>query len=121
MSSRPSAQEVVAALASRVEAYVKKKLVALGGIIIRSQLPQGWTFKIDQEEFSFEMDRQGNVKLISGALPHPDVRIVTSYDRLMANLNSATRGETPPAPLGVSFGSNRGRRAYYYVRRNIGI
>lgn len=121
MPTPPTAEEFVTSLAKKVESEVKKRLVGLGGFVIRSQLPQTWTFKIDQEAFSFQMDKQGNVKVSSGLLPEPDVRIETSYERLMINLRSGSPGESPPSTTGVSFGSNRGRRAYFYVRKNLKI
>jgi len=121
MQSRPSAQEILASLAKEVESRLKPRLVAMGGFVLRSQLPQLWTFKVDEEEISFSMDKQGSIALSKGLLPNPDVRIVTTYDRLVVALKSATPGETPPATQGVSFGSNKGRRAFFYVRKSLRI
>lgn len=121
MASRPSAEEVIASLSKQVEQLVRKRLVGVGGIVIRTHLPQTWTFEVDQEAFTFQMDRQGGVSVSRGTSPSPDVRVVTTYDRLMRTLRTGTPGETPPAAMGVTFGSNRGRPAYFYVRKHLRI
>lgn len=121
MAAGPSAEETMALLSRKVEHFVKQRLTALGGFVIRSQLPQTWTFKVDTEEFSFVMDRQGNVTRSRGLQPKADVRVVTTRERLVAHLGSATPGEALPSSIGVSFGTARGRRAYFYVRRNLRI
>ncbi len=121
MSDRPSAESVVTDLSKKVEHLVKARLVSLGGIVIRTQLPQTWTFQVDQEAFTFRMDRQGNITVSPGATPGADVRIVTTYERLMRTFHTGSPGETPPASMGITFGSNRGRRAYFYVRKSLKI
>lgn len=121
MAGRASAQYVIVALSKRVEAHLKSRLVTVGGIIIGTQLPQTWSFQVDAEAFSFVADKKGNVTVTLGLAPNADVVVTTTYDRLMAALNTGSPGETPPSPLGVKFGSNRGRRGYFYVRKNLKI
>jgi hypothetical protein len=117
----PSAQEIVTELAGRVENLLHKRLTGLGGAILRTQLPQTWSFQVDAEEFSFTADKWGKVTLAPGFLPHADVQVVTTLDRLQASLRSGTPGETPPAQQGITFGTTRGRRGYYFVRRQLRI
>lgn len=121
MQAHQNAYDVVTALARRVETHVKSKLVGMSGMVFRSQLPQVWSFKIDQEEFSFTADKTGTIQVSEGLAEHPDVLVETSYERLLVALNSGTPAESIPSTIGVRFGSTRGRRAYFYIRKNLGI
>ena len=117
----PTAADVLGQIARQVEEMLEVRLKGLGGAVVRTQLPQTWSFRLGQEEFTFVVDRWGKIQTTPGFLPTADVKVETTLERLMATLHSGTKGETPPATMGITFGSPRGRRAYFYVRKQLKI
>ncbi len=82
------------AIAPEIDARLAPQVRGLFGGFLSAYLPQVWVFETDDGTVSLTIDRAGHAAAVAGALPDPDVRVVTSHARLAAAL--APRPEERP-------------------------
>ncbi len=109
------------ALAPELEARLSGSLDGFTGMIIRAHLPQRWVFVTEPSTASLVVSAQGKVAVEEGAVASPDVTIRTSFERLEAALRTRDPAKVPPGPLNVDAHTEKGRRAFEFLRRRLGL
>ncbi len=57
-----------------------------------------WTFRNEREVATFRVDNQGNVSIIEGSVPNPDVTITGGHDLLTTALQTRSNAALPRGP-----------------------
>lgn len=104
-----------------VEAQLKPQLSGFFGGVVRSYLPQRWVFVTEQESVTLGVETTGVVWVRDGAEPSADVTIELSHDRLAAALRSRSREGVPNGAVRVTPHTARGRMAFDFTRRRLGL
>ena len=92
------------------------------GSLVRSQLPQTWNFKTEQETAYFSVSKEGKTSIDDGQVPDPDVTIEWKHDFLCAVLKNRSIEGIPPGeePM-VTVHTLKGRIGYAMIRRSLGF
>lgn len=104
-----------------VEAQLKPQLSGLFGGVVRSYLPQRWVFVTEEGSATLGVETTGIVWVRAGAEPSADVTIETSHAKLAAALRSRSREGLPPDPVRVTAHTTRGRTAFDFTRKRLGL
>jgi hypothetical protein len=92
------------------------------GSLVRSQLPQSWNFKTEEETASFTISKDGKASIREGLVNDPDVTIEWKHALLCAVLKGRSLEGIPPGeePM-VTVHSTKGRIGYTMIRRFLGF
>ncbi len=104
-----------------VEEQLRPQLTGFFGGVIRSYLPQRWVFVTEEGSATLGVETSGVVWARDGAEPSPDVTVQTSHAKLAAALRSRRREGLPPDPVQVTAHTSRGRTAFDFTRRRLGL
>ena len=104
-----------------VEAQLKPQLSGFFGGVVRSYLPQRWVFVTEEESATLGVETTGVVWVRGGAEPSADVTIETSHARLAGALRTRSREGLPPGSVRVTAHTSRGRTAFDFSRRRLGL
>ncbi len=106
-----------------IEMRMKLQLDAVvRGSLVRSQLPQSWNFKTEEENASFTVSKEGKASIHEGLVSDPDVTIEWKNDFLCAVLkNRSVEGIPPGEEPVVTVHTMRGRIGYAMIRRSLGF
>ena len=115
-------QGLLGSLSHEIESQLKPALRGLGGLIVRGYLPQAWVFETEAEIATLMVDAQGNVSTQPSAPLHRDVTIRWKHDFLSSVLRTRSRASVPGGirPV-VMFHTPKGRRAFNYLRGELGL
>jgi len=92
------------------------------GSLVRSQLPQRWNFKTEQETAFFSVSKDGKTSIDDGQAADPDVTIEWKHEFLCAVLkNRSIEGIPPGEEPVVTVHTIRGRIGYAMIRRSLGF
>jgi hypothetical protein len=116
-----SVADLLRPLVPELDARLKGAMNGLTGMVIRAHLPQNWTFVTERSQGSLVVSREATVLVVDGALPSPDVTVETSHARLEAALTTRDRRQVPPGPLTVTPHTEKGRRAFEFLRGRLGL
>ena len=109
-------------LAPEIEGQVKS---ALRGLITRwvvsGYLPQTWAFQTEHETVTFNVDTNGNVSIFSGSARNTDVSVEVDHAVISAALRYRDRQKVPQGRLNVVAHTEKGRRAFDYLRGSLGL
>ena len=108
-------------VARDVQERVQSQLTGFFGGMIRGYLPQTWVFETEEGTASLTVDREGRVLAAAGALPSPDVTIVTTHAKLSAALRTRKRELVPEGPLTVTPHTQKGQTAFGFLRSRLGL
>jgi hypothetical protein len=106
-----------------IEMRMKLQLDAIvRGSLVRSQLPQSWNFKTEQEAAFFSVSKDGKTSIGDGLVPNPDVTIEWKHDFLCTVLkNRSIEGIPPGEEPVVTVHTMKGRIGYAMIRRSLGF
>ena len=107
--------------AKGVEAQLKPQLSGFFGGVVRSYLPQRWVFVTEAESVTLGVETSGAVWVRAGREPSADVTIETSHDRLAAALRTRSKEAVPAGAVKVTAHTTRGRTAFDFTRRRLGL
>jgi hypothetical protein len=107
--------------AKAVEAQLKPQLSGFFGGVVRSYLPQRWVFETDDGVATLGVESSGAVWAKAGADPTPDVVIRTSHAKLAHALTTRSREGLPPGEVTVEAKTSKGRTAFDFTRRRLGL
>ncbi len=113
--------ELLGEAAKGVEAQLKPQLQGFFGGVVRSYLPQRWVFLTDDGTATLGVETDGIVWAREGADPSPDVTIRTSHAVLSQALRTRRREALSPNPVQVTAHTSRGRIAFDFTRRRLGL
>ncbi|MCI4357860.1 MAG: hypothetical protein L3J95_05830 [Thermoplasmata archaeon] len=116
-SLRPALDALVPDLQKRLSG----SLDGFTGMILRAHLPQRWVFVTEKSTASLIVTAEGRVSAEDGAVATPDVTIETTFARLDAALRTRDRTQVPPGPLKVTPHTEKGRRAFEFLRSRVGL
>jgi len=114
-------RELLAEAGRGVEAQLKPQLEGLFGGVVRSYLPQRWVFVTEEGSTTLVVEATGAVRVEDGADPSPDVTIEIGHDKLAQALRSRRREGLPPGPVRVTPRTAKGRTAFDFTRRRLGL
>jgi len=105
------------------DAQVKLKGVLRGlfGGMVKGYLPQKWIFRTESEAVTFSVAKAGTASVEAGEGSPPDVIITIDHDYLLEALRTRKRPEVEPRNLDVEFRTEKGRTAFNYIRKEIGV
>ena len=104
-----------------VEAQLKPQLSGFFGGVVRSYLPQRWAFVTESETVTLGVETTGDVWVRAGREPSVDVTIETSHAKLSRALQSRSKEGLPSDPIKVTAHTTRGRTAFDFTRRRLGL
>lgn len=116
-------RDLLAKYSVEIEMRMRLQLDAVvRGSLVRSQLPQSWNFKTEQENAFFSMSKDGKASIEEGLVSDPDVTIEWKHDFLCAVLKNRSIEGIPPGeePI-VTVHTMRGRIGYAMIRRSLGF
>ncbi len=117
--------ELLQQLAPRIEAQLKPNLRGLTGFLVRGYLPQVWLFDTGKEQVSLQVNSSGDVRISTGSVGSVDVLITTSHDVLYSALEAAmglrSRESVIAGPVKPEFRTPKGRTAFNFLRRRLGL
>lgn len=114
--------EIFRPICSDVQNQVKKALKGfITGGIVRSYLPQHWVFITELETVTFAVNSNGNASIISGESQSPDVTIEIDHDYLCTALKTKQSPSFNPRNFNVSFQTQKGKTAFNYLRKHLGL
>ncbi len=113
--------ELLSEAGKGVEAQLKPQLSGFFGGVVRSYLPQRWVFVTEEGSATLGVETDGVVWARPGAEPSPDVTIRTSHAKLAQALKTRAREGLPPDPVNVTAHTTRGRTAFDFTRRRLGL
>lgn len=113
--------ELLSEAGKGVEAQLKPQLAGFFGGVVRSYLPQRWVFVTEEGSATLGVETDGVVWARPGAEPSPDVTIRTSHAKLAQALKTRAREGLPPDPVNVTAHTTRGRTAFDFTRRRLGL
>lgn len=115
-------QGLLGNLSYEIESQLKPALGGLTGVIVRGYLPQIWVFETESEKATLIVDSQGNVSAEPGGSFNRDVTIRWTHDMLAIILRSRNRNAIPyGAYPEVTYHTPKGRAAFNYLRRRVGL
>ncbi|HEV2166766.1 MAG TPA: hypothetical protein VGS23_07340 [Thermoplasmata archaeon] len=117
----PSILPALEALVPDLEARLAGSLDGFTGMIVRAHLPQRWVFVTESSTASLIVSADGKVSAQSGLASPADVTIETTFARLEAALRTRDRSKVPPGPLKVTPHTEKGRRAFEFLRARVGL
>jgi hypothetical protein len=95
-------ENLLSKVALMAEPLLKARLKKRRNIFAGATLPITVVFKSDVETASFHADKQGNVSIRSGALPHPTLVIEGNHSTLCQILQSREPELSAPGPVNVT-------------------
>jgi len=104
-----------------VEAQLRPQLEGLFGGVVRSYLPQRWLFLTDEGATTFGVEPNGSVWVREGRDDAPDVVIEIGHAKLAAALRTRRREGLPPGPVNVTPRTSKGKTAFEFTRRRLGL
>lgn len=104
-----------------VEAALKPQLSGFFGSVVRAYLPQRWVFVTEEGMATLGVETSGAVVVRAGGDPAPDVMVTTSHAKLAAALRTRRREGLPPGPLTVTPRTSKGKTAFDFARRRLGL
>ena len=104
-----------------VEAQLKPQLAGFFGGVVRSYLPQRWVFVTEDGSATLGVETTGEVWVRAGREPSADVTIETSHAKLSRALKSRSREGLPSDPVHVTAHTTRGRTAFDFTRKRLGL
>lgn len=116
-------QELLSKYSREVERKLRPHLGgAVRGALIRTQLPQNWNFKTEEEELIFNVNMQGVASIKPGQSPDPDVTIEWIHDYLRTVLEKRSAEGLPPGEEPrIVFHSSKGQVGFNMVRKHLGL
>ncbi len=105
----------------QVEAQLKPQLTGFFGGVVRSYLPQRWVFITEEGAATLGVETTGDVWVRDGKEPSPDVVIETSHAKLSTALKTRRSDQVPGGPVKVTAHTSRGRTAFDFTRRRLGL
>lgn len=109
-------------LCQEVQTELKKYLSGLlTAGFIKPYLPQHWLFITEHEEIIFSVDKKGNAAVSQNSGQSPDVTIKIDHDFLVEAIRSRKKPEGEPDTFEVSFQTEKGKTAFGYLRKHLGL
>ena len=114
--------QALTGLCVEIEKQLKPNLGGLKGLLVRGYLPQTWVFETEYGESTLFLDAEGNARVFPGPDQNRDVTIRWKRDSLVSVLESRSRsfvldGDYPD----VLVQTEKGRAAFNYLKKNIGL
>ncbi len=109
-------------LCEDIERQIKPNLQGMMGTVVHSYLPQVWVFETECGACTLFLDTEGNARVFPQADRDVDVTIRWRKDALESILASRSRdsvsvGDYPD----VSVHTDKGRAAFNYLKKDIGL
>ena len=114
--------EIFQPICQDVQKELKKYLSGiLTSGFIKPYLPQHWVFITEQEAITFMVDKKGNASVAEGESETPDVTIKIDHDFLCQALETRKRPDFEPKNFDVTFQTEKGKTAFGYLRKHLGL
>jgi len=114
--------QLLTGLCEELEQQLKPNLWGVKGLLIRGYLPQTWVFETEYGESTLFMDAEGNARVFPGPCHNRDLTIRWKRDSLLSVLESRSRDSIPEGDYpDVVVQTERGRVAFNYLKKNIGL
>jgi hypothetical protein len=104
-----------------VEAQIKPQLGGFFGGVIRAYLPQRWVFQTEDGAATLNVAPDGSTTVVAGAQPQADVTVRIGHDKLAAALTQRRAGGLPAGPVDVQAHTSKGKAAFDFARRRLGL
>jgi hypothetical protein len=116
------AHQLLANLCEDVERQIKPNLQGAMGDLVHDYLPQVWVFETEFGACTLFLDTEGNARVFPGPAQDVDVTIRWRKDALEAVLGSRNRDSVLPGDYpDVTVHTDKGRAAFNYLKREIGL
>lgn len=114
--------EILTSLCSEVECRLRPNLRGIRGLVVQGYLPQTWVFETEKDTATFIVDASGNAHAEIGAKAGRDVTVRWQYDFLARVLRTRSHASIPGGirPT-IMFHTRKGRAAFNYLRKEIGL
>jgi hypothetical protein len=109
-------------LCEDIERQIRPNLSGAMGNLVRGYLPQVWVFETECGTYTLFLDTEGNARVFPGADREVDVTIRWRKDALESMLASRNRDSVLPGDYpDVTVHTDKGRAAFNYLKREIGL
>ncbi len=112
---------LLSGLVPEIERRLAGSMQGLTGMVLKAHLPQRWVFATPRASASLVVGEDARVSVSPGAVHDADVVIEVPFERLEAALRTRDRSKVPPGPLSVSPKTEKGRRAFEFLRGRLGL
>ena len=113
--------ELFESIRGYIEDQLKPNLRGLIGLMVTGYLPQNWVFVTEEETVTLSIDKKGNAVVISEAVNNPDVTIEVDHKYLSTALRERQKPGFPPERIDVTLHTPKGKTAYGYLRKHVGL
>ena len=114
--------EALRPLCSEIETQLRQYLDGALSALIRSYLPQIWTFTTEKGTATLVVSEDGRVTVADGLDLAADVHVTWAHDRLVAALWTGDRSRIPSGELPrVEFRTRKGLRTFNFLRVRFGL
>ena len=97
----------------------------LSGILtsgfIKPYLPQHWVFITEKETVTFMVEKKGDASVADGESETPDVTIKIDHDFLCQALKTREKPDFEPSHYDISFQTEKGKTAFGYLKKHLGL
>lgn len=122
MKKRKEVKSLLEDYRPEIEEKIKPHLDGLRGVIVKTRLPQVWSFRTEQESVSIFIDKDGKTKVKAGESQAPDVTIEWKQDFLCSVLSKKSAKDIPSGERpDITIHSPKGHDGYSIVRRYLRI
>jgi len=104
-----------------IEGELRPSLKGLKGALIRGYLPQTWVFRTERETVTLRVDDDGSASAKAGGAEEPDVVISMDHELLTLALESRESPEGDFEPPTIEYGTRKGRTAFKFLRKKLGL
>jgi hypothetical protein len=115
-------RDLLEGICPRIEDQLRPHLSSLFSRMIRSYLPQTWIFHTEKDTATLRVDASGKASAMEGSSPDSDVQIDWTHAQLVAALARQSSAEIPSGPApSIAFQSDKGRAAFDFLRKRLGL